>query len=488
MQRTTEHGTSSDAAVARARPNDAKPIDGKPNDAAPEDGTLDDTLARIEALVAQPVATAGELEANLTRIYREFFLADFAAFNPDKLTAVAAATMQRLFQVRLALRSGIADWAARGWMTRPVQRGLRDVFRVTRYASEMLGEAAIGHGRLGPGEAPRRGFTGTDRNTLVNPAFATGTDLPFQSGDVILVRGQAHNSAAIARIGDVDSQFSHVGIVHVDADGRPWMVEALIEDGSIVGPLETALDHNIGRAVLFRHRDPALAAAAASAIRAHVTRADRPRILYDFGMALEGYEWLYCSKLVRLAFVKASDGREVLPAYTTQLDMQNRDFLNRVGVKATETFAPADLEIDPRFEIVAEWADYRATSGLRNQDLIMTMLFDAMETHGYRFREDWTIKLIAILGRLSGRMFESVKLLLADVLPRIPVNMRRKTIAVIAMLHHTAEPILEKLTELERAELERSWRPMHPRQVLAFLDEHRKASGGQLGYLVAPKR
>ena len=205
-------------------------------------------------------------------------------------------------------------------------------------------------------------------------------------------------------------------------------------------------------------------------------------------MTIDGYEWLYCSKLVRLAFIKASNGREVLPAYTTQLDMQNRDFLNRVGVKATETFAPADLEIDPRFEIVAEWADYRITSGLRSQDLIMTMLFDAMETHGYRFREDWTIKLIAILGRLSGRMFESVKLLLADVLPRIPVNMRRKTIAVIAMLHHTAEPILEKLTERERAELECTWRPMHPRHVLAFLDEHRKASGGRLGYLVAPKR
>ncbi|MBX9926019.1 MAG: hypothetical protein K2Y05_06650 [Hyphomicrobiaceae bacterium] len=452
-----------------------------------EDTSLAEMLTRIEGLVREPVATAGALEQVLGRVYREFFFADFGRFDPRELADGAAPRMQRLFELRLYLRGQISDWAARGWMTRPVQKALRDVFRVTRYASEMLGEAAIGHARLAPGEAPRRAFTGASANTLVNPAFTTGRDLPFQSGDVILVRGQAHNSAAIARIGDIDSQFSHIGIVYVDPNGRPWMVEALIEDGSVAGSLDAALDHGLGRAVLFRHRDAGLAATAAAMIHDHVTNPKRARILYDFGMTIDGYEWLYCSKLIRLAFLKASGGREVLPAYTTLLDMQNRDFLKRVGVKATETFAPADLEIDPRFEIVAEWADYRATASLRGQDLIMTMLFDAMETHGYRFRPDWTIELISVLGRLSARMFESVKLLLADVFPRIPINMKRKTIAVIAMLHHTAQPILDKLVELDKAEIAKTGRPLHPRQVLAFLDGHRKASGGRLGYLVAPK-
>ncbi len=451
------------------------------------DTSLGDLLTRIETLVREPVATTGGLEQMLVRVYREFFLADFDAFDPRETAAGAAPLMQRMFELRLDLRRQIGGWAANGWMTRPVQKALRDVFRVTRYAGEMLGEAAIGHDRLAVGEVPRRAFTGASANTLVNPAFATGRDLPFQSGDVILVRGQAHNSAAIARIGDIDSQFSHIGIVYVDVDGTPWMVEALIEDGSIASPLETALDHGIGRAVLLRHRDAGLAAMAAAMIHDHVTNTKRPRILYDFGMAIDGYEWLYCSKLIRLAFLKASGGREVLPAYTTLLDMQNRDFLNRVGVKASETFAPADLEIDPRFEIVAEWADYRATAGLRAQDLIMTMLFDAMETHGYRFRPDWSIELISILGRISARMFEAVKLLLADVFPRIPINMKRKTIAVIAMLHHTAQPLLEQLIARDQAEIARTGRPLHPRQVLAILDGQRKASGGRLGYLEAPK-
>jgi len=452
-----------------------------------DERTLAATIDRIEALARSPATNPAELEANLTRIYREFYAAEFAALDINALENSATALMQRLFQLRLALRAQVPAWAERGFMVRPVQRALRDVFRVTRYASEMLGELGINHRRLPPGQAPARGFTGADANVLVNPAFATGSDLPFRSGDVILVRGGAHNSAAIARIGDIDSQFSHVGIVHVDDDGAPWFVESLIEEGAVVSPLEVALDHGIGRAVLFRHKDSALAARAAAQIRAHITRPDKPRILYDFGMALDGYKEMYCSKLVRLAFLKASGGREVLPAYTTRLDMQNRDFLIRVGVKTNETFAPADLEIDPRFEIVAEWADYRATASLRHQDLIMTKLFEFMENHGYRFREDMTIRWIGFFGRLSARLFDSVKNLLAQVFPKIPVNMKRRTIAVIAMLHNTAQPILEQVTKLDLQELERTGRPLHPREVLAFLDEHRKVSGGRIGYLVAPR-
>ena len=53
-----------------------------------------------------------------------------------------------------------------------------------------------------------------------------------------MMRGMHHNSAAIARIGDVDSQFSHLAIVHTDDGGKQWVVEALIEEGSVIHSLE----------------------------------------------------------------------------------------------------------------------------------------------------------------------------------------------------------------------------------------------------------
>ena len=449
-------------------------------------GTMAADLARIQVLARAPVASENDLKLNLANIYRELYLADFAKYDLVAVRKMAAPTMQALFELRLYLRGEIPGWARRGFMSHDVQKALRDVFRVTRYASDMLGELNIAHDKLPPGAKTRRGFTGDDLNVLVNPAFQTGGDLPFRSGDVIVVRGQAHNSAAIARIGDVDSQFSHIGIVHVDPAGRHFKVEALIESGSVITPLEAALEHGLGRAIVFRHRDGALAGRAAALIHKRIAKRRLMRIWYDFSMRMDGYKRLYCSKLVRLAYLLASNHELQLPAYPTRLDMKNRDFLDRVGVKTIETFAPGDLEIDPRFDIVAEWQDYRITSSLRNQDLIVTKLFEFMENDGYTFEEDWTIRLIGLLGRLSAHLNEDAKDLIAGVVPKVPPNMKRKTIAVVAMLHKTAQPILEKLNAIERDEIARTGHPPHPRDVFATLDEVKRTSGGRIGYLVAP--
>ena len=448
--------------------------------------TIADDLAAMRLITDMPIATHFELQANLEAVYRALFAADLQRYDVVGQRKMAAATLQGLFEFRLGLRDQIANWAKRGFMTHEVQKALRDVFRVTRYAADMVGELNIAHDRLPPGAKTRRAFTGNDANVLVNPAFQTGDDLAFQSGDVILVRGQAHNSAAIARIGDIDSLFSHVGLVYVDPQGKPFKVEALIETGAVVTPLEVALDHNLGRAVLLRHRDPAVAARAAKAIYDHVIKRRLRRIWYDFTMTVEGYKYLYCSKLVRLAYLMGSNGDVLLPAYSTRLDMKNRDFLDRVGVKTIETFAPGDLEIDPRFDIVAEWQDYRVTANLRNQDMIATKLFEFMEDHNYRFEEDLTIKLIGLLGRLSGFLSEDAKDMMASILYRVPPNMKRRTIAVIAMLHKTAEPLLEELVAMERGVIARTGHVPHPRDVLAHLDEVFARSGGRIGYLVGP--
>jgi hypothetical protein len=451
--------------------------------------TMVGDLERILTLARAPVKTANDLRLNLANIYRELYMADFGKYDVVEVRRQAAPTMQHLFELRLLLRQQIADWAHRGLMSQDVQRAVRDVFRVTRYASDMLGELHIGHDRMPQGAPSKRGFTGSDYNTLLNPAFGAEADLPFHTGDVILVRGQAHNSAAIARIGDVDSQFSHVGMVYVAPDGQPFVVEALIESGTKISRLEEALDHGLGRAVLFRHRDPVLAAKAAKAIHDHVRRRKGLRhIWYDFSMRLDGYRRLYCSKLIRLAFLQASKGQHLVPAYTTRLERKNRDFLDRVGVDTVETFAPGDLEIDHRFDVVAEWQDYRITAKLRNQDMILTKLFDFMDAHNYRFEEDTTIRLIGWMGRLSALMSEDAKDMLASVVPKVPPNMGRKTIAVVAMLHKTAEPLLQTILEQDRAEIERSGRPRHPRDVLAYMDQVHSRSGGRIGYLVIPSR
>jgi len=273
--------------------------------------------------------------------------------------------------MRMALRARIAGFEARNLMTGDVVQGLRDVFRILRYVTDMLGEIAIGNARVGEGEYAMRAFTGKDRNTLINYQFYDPKQLPFQTGDVVLVRGRAHNSAAIARIGSGDSQFSHTGIVYIDGDGRHWLVESLIEDGAMVNMLAHALDHGIVRAVLYRHKDPEIAKLAAERVHDLVRRSrqwGRRRIRYDFSMQLDKGRNFFCSKLVRYAFERGSNGRYRLPRYPTSIVMKNRDFLDRIGVTAAETYAPADIDIESAFDLVAEWQDYRETSNIRLQD------------------------------------------------------------------------------------------------------------------------
>jgi hypothetical protein len=164
--------------------------------------------------------------------------------------------------------------------------------------------------------------------------------------------------------------------------------------------------------------------------------------------------------------------------------MKNRDFVDRIGVTARETFAPADIELEPGFDLVAEWQDYRVSSRLRLQDLLMDRLFLWMELYDYRFKEDLPIKLIGYLGQLSGKLSTHAKDLIADVVPKVPPNMTRATIQAVAMLHRTAEPLLAELQQLERRSIDRSGRPLHAREVYDFLEAKRQASNGEIGYLV----
>ena len=450
-------------------------------------GRLEDDLALVESLASRPATSAHELAANLSEVYEAAFNVALDRYDVTALARSAPALVQAIFALRLRMREKAADWHRQGFMSHDAQVALRSALRLARYATDMLGELNIRFAQLPPGEATLRGFRGNNLNTLVNPKYDTGQDLPFQAGDLLLMRGMHHNSAAIARAGDVNSQFSHLAIVHTDEGGKQWVVESLIEEGAIINPLDAVLHHGLGRCVVFRHKDPALAARAATLIHDLVARSRAPggrRIWYDFTMELKGERELFCSKLVRLAYELGSKRVVELPTFTTRFDMKNRDFLNRIGVTATETFAPADIELEPDFDLVAEWQDYRVTSRLRMQDLLMDKLFWWMDTYGYKFRPDLPIRLVGIFGEVAGHLSDRAKQLIAEVVPKVPPNMKRSAIQAVAMLHKTAEPLLLDLMSFERANIERYGRPLHAREIFERLELARQGAKGRIGYLV----
>jgi hypothetical protein len=120
--------------------------------------------------------------------------------------------------------------------------------------------------------------------------------------------------------------------------------------------------------------------------------------------------------------------------------------------------------------------------------MIMTKLFEWMEVHGYRFREDFSIRLIAWLGRFSTKLSRRVQDLVANQFARIPPHMPRRTIATIVMLQKTAQPLLEEIQHQERVRIAAEGKPLHPREVFDFLEDVRRRSGGHVGYILAPRK
>ncbi len=441
---------------------------------------------RLVALLEHEPRTAEELVRLLDAVYRQIFDVDFAHYDLPSLKSAAPDLLDDHYDLRLALRGRIAGWRDAGLLTQPAVDRLRDCFRALRYATDLIGELRTGFEARRLGKSRRIAFA---EGTLFHPELRTEQRQTFQSGDILLVRGTIHNSAAIARIGDVDSQFSHAAMIYIDRRGRQYVVESLIEEGATYGRLHNALSHNLGRAVVFRHPDADLAHRAAETVFRHVRRSRGlfgRKIPYDFSMELDNTDRLFCSKLVRLAYAEASDGRFVMPAFPTRFDHASDDFLERIGVTAEETFAPGDMELEPDLEAIAEWRDFERTSNLRLQDFVMVKLFEWMEREGYTFEETAWIRLVSSMGRMTAYFPWPLKSLIAKVAPKIPISMKRETVAAIAMLHYTAEPLFRKLQKLERESVRERGYPLHPREILTHLENMRRDAPTRIGYLHHP--
>ena len=138
---------------------------------------------------------------------------------------------------------------------------------------------------------------------LINPKFAAEFKSyeDLQSGDVILSRGNAFSSAAIARIGVNDYQFSHLSFVYKDPETKElFTTEAHIEIGSVVEPLIEHVSAKNARSVVFRYDDAQISEQASKNIHDRVLKNQlaKKNVEYDFSMDFRDNERLFCSEII----------------------------------------------------------------------------------------------------------------------------------------------------------------------------------------------
>ena len=183
----------------------------------------------------------------------------------------------------------------------------------------------------------------------------------LHSGDILISRGGAATSALIARGNDYRGNFSHVALLHIDAETKQMsVIEAHIESGVSLRPIEAYLAVTKLRILVLRLRDnlPQLQAdpllphqAAMLAVSNSLAR----HIPYDFAMDHADPDKQFCSEVASAAYRSVGIS---LWSYRSHISTPGvTAWLGALGVRQFETQEPSDLEYDSQLRVVAEWRD-----------------------------------------------------------------------------------------------------------------------------------
>lgn len=334
--------------------------------------------------------------------------------------------IQNSFETRLALKESFGKFKLNNLVDQACLSSAQDVFKALRYVEDYLVELRMDKAASAPAEYIN--MKGDFPYLLVNPKYAgdfkSYEDL--KSGDVILSRGNAYSSAAIARIAQTDFQFSHLSFVYRDPQSQQLFTsEAHIEIGSVTAPFEDHLNEKNVRSVVFRYKNEDVAHKASQLIFERIKKQQLTgkNIDYDFSMDYRDSSKLYCSEVISQGFKMAQPDEDYIPKFKSQFSSGIIPFLNTIGIPANkenitklDVFAPGDIQFDPDFELVAEWRNPKKLEESRFKDFILTKIFERMDQKGYQIdpslkmdvqgRTYWLLRRLPIVRKLIEKKFQ----------------------------------------------------------------------------------
>jgi hypothetical protein len=437
----------------------------------------DDLKAATEELlqfVSSEKFDAQSCASSLNKIYDSVYKIEASHFDRKKAVANADSILNNLWLAKLAIRKRLGAFYEGGKLPLACVNATRDAFRAIRFVEDY-----VGYVKLQPAPPPKdeklfqKAYAGGFPSLQLSPGMKT---LELRSGDVLLSRGAAYTSAAIARVGDVDGQFSHLAILYIDEKTqKKYVVEAHIEIGAQPATWETYVSDGKARALLFRYPDAELSALAAKKIYELVNRAHQAgkNIPYDFTMDVNNHAELFCTEVVGYGFEMAAKALHrpfSMPLFQTGIHMKNPDFIQSIGVRVDSTFAPADIEVDPRFELLAEWRDFSRMPLIHYHDAILQKEFDWMNKLDYTFSSDLPTLLKTSLLWKARRM----PLFSGLLDEKFPKNMSQATMRAVANLFAASGPLFDYLSAVDDAALKKTGLRLTYRELLRALERFRK--------------
>lgn len=443
-----------------------------------EPASLSELIQKISKDIDQTTPDATSCDRYWNGNASRLIQSDSSKINAAEIKSNGKQLVAEVFQARLAVRQKLKQWYSNSnEIPRSCVGGARALLRSLRFIEEYMAEF-ISKPILKNQAWPKTSmFQGEFPYTVVN---SDAPESPFdvyrglRSGDVLMSRGDAFTSAAIARMGDVDGQFSHVAFYYVDRDTQQGFVtEAHIEVGVIVRPLSEYLKDGNLRVVVYRNwENPELAHLAAKAMhdRAVHASATTGNIPYNFSMDLSKKDSLMCTQVAYQGFLDASHGEYKIPLFMSRLTPNNRDFLDRLGIEVKESFLPIDMEVDPRFDVVMEWRNLSKANDLRMFDAMLVEFFKWSEDLGYKlqphplYRPASKFLTTARQWPLFGRLLEK----------EFPENMSPLVLETIAVMNDVSKKLYARLSKENYKQMKKTGVPMTLSEMKQVLNRYRE--------------
>jgi hypothetical protein len=424
-----------------------------------------------QSLKSDPIRCEKEMVALYQRLFE--LVGNSVYLDMDNITLLDQ-DIEKSFETRLALKESFRGREIKTSEDRACFQASADVFKALRYVEDYMIEMRMEKTENAPTEYVN--MKGDFPYLLVNPLYKDDIKSyeDLKSGDVILSRGGAYSSAAIARIGESDFQFSHLSFVYRNPETNSLnTTEAHIEIGAVTAPFEEHLNEKNARSVVFRYNDSEVAKNASEFIynRVKTQQSTGKNIQYDFSMNYKDDSKLFCSEIISTGFHHELPNEDYFPMFKSHFQKGLVPFLNNIGVPVTndnittlDVFSPADIQFDPRFDLVMEWRNPKKMEESRFKDFILTKLFQKMEKENYiidpSLKMDLQSKTFWLL-----RRFPIVR---KFVEKKFPLNMTATQMEMFMSLDKIGEAMYK---EIEKKSVEADHR-LTPKEVYEILDTY----------------
>lgn len=336
--------------------------------------------------------------------------------------------IDNIFNIRLALKKRISQMTLKKRLDDRCINKIREAMQYARFTEEYVMEWLYSQGV----------YSGAAKKVLDGGrpyTWSKHSKVELKSGDVLLIRGKSHVSAMIARIADEEGNFSHTAIVGQDSKGNKFVVEALIETGVIMTPLKKWQEEQLARVSLYRFYDSAIAAKAGLYAYNLGAKSSQSNIRYDFGMNEKDYSTMFCSEVVRYSYDAATGGGIKLPYYMSTLNkFRGKPFPANMGIVQSKIYAPFDVDVDPHFEMIAEYRYRPYLQTVRGHDAVLQSMYEWISDKNYRFEPTLIHSVKALLGKTL-RQFGFMRESLPSYMPVKAINVVLQFETAFGVLH-----------------------------------------------------